>query len=112
MQEVGADRAVTILEASQHNTFSFVSSWHRLRSSGHMQNPKTTCVPDTTRTFTDRARLEDVGSATGTADYRLGLEHVVVTRADIKAHGTGNTVLFGLIHQEVSHADAVENLVR
>src|SRR6185369_17579923 len=68
-------------------------------------------IPGPAGTFAYRTRLEDVGGAARAADHGLGLEDVVVAGADVEADGTGNPVLPAVIHQQVGHADAVEDLV-
>src|SRR6185436_6515542 len=70
------------------------------------------CIPGPAGTFSHRTRLEDVGGAARAADHGLGLEDVIVAGADVEADGAGHPVLPAVVHQQVSDADAIEDLVR
>ena len=113
MQEVGADRAITVLETRQHDAIFHL----RHLGAGVDHEPiggrgRPGRIPGAAGTFAHRTRLEDVGGAARAADHGLGLEDVVVACADVEADGTGNPVLLAVIHQQVGDADAVEDLVR
>ena len=113
MQEVGADRAVTVLETRQHDAVFHL----RHLGAGFDHEPvggrrRPGRIPGAAGTFAHRARLEDIGGAARAADHGLGLEDVVVACAHIEADGTGDPVLLAVIHQQVGDADAVEDLVR
>ena len=96
MQEVGADRAVAVLESRQHDA---VFHLHHLGAGQDRQRvgrgaaPRR--IPGASHAFADRARLEDVRSAAGTNDDGLGAEDVEVSGAHIEAHGAGDAVWLG-----------------
>ena len=113
VQEVRANRAVAVLESSQHDPVFHLGHFRAgldQQPIGRARRPGG--VPDAARTFTDRARAEDVGGATGADDNGLGFEYVVVAGTHVEADGAGDTVLLGVVHQQVRDADAVEDLVR
>ena len=112
VEEVGADRAIAVLEAGENDAVLHL----RHLGAGFDHQPvgrrgRPGCVPCAPRAFADRARLEDVRRAARAADHRLRLEDVVVAGADVEPDGAGDPVRLAVVHQEVRHADAVEDLV-
>ena len=66
VQEVGANRAVAVLEAGQHDTVFHLGHFGAgidHQPIGRARRPGR--IPDAARTFADRTRLEDVGCTTG-----------------------------------------------
>ncbi len=88
MQEVGADRAVSVLEPRQDDPvlhLGHLRAGEDRQRIGRCAAPRR--VPGPPHAFTDRARLEDVRCAAGAHDDGFRAKHVEVAGADIEAHG-------------------------
>ena len=113
VQEVRADRPVTILKARENNP---VLHLRHLRTGVDQEavsrSRRPRCIPRPTRSFTDRARFKDVRRATCGTHNRLRFEDVIVAGADVKANSASDAVLFFLVHEQVRNADTVEDLIR
>jgi hypothetical protein len=112
VQEVRTDRAVTVLEARQHDAVFHLGHLRAGIDQKPVRRPgRPRRVPDATRALADRPRLEDHGCTAGSDDDRLGLEYVVVTGTHVEANGAGDPVFLRFVHQQVGDADPVEDLV-
>jgi len=110
-QEPGADRAVAVLEARQHN---LVLHLHHLRAGLDQQSVGRGAapgrVPGPARAFADRPRPVDVRGAPGGDDHRLRPEDMAAAIPDVEADGAGDPVGTRPVQQQVGHHDPVVDL--
>src|SRR5262245_30849011 len=109
VQKVRANRPVTILKAGEDDAV------FHLRHLGADQDRQRVCrcaaprrIPGAAHTFANGARLEDVRSATGGDDYRLGAKDMKVTGAYVKSNRPRDPFAL-LVHQQMGHHDPVVN---
>ena len=113
MQEVGADRAVAVLEAGQHDAvlhLRHLGADGKRQAVGRGAAPRG--IPRAPHALADGARAEDVGGAAGGDDHRLGPEDVEIAAADAEAHRPGDPVGVLPVGEQVGHHDPVVGLVR
>ena len=111
-QEPGADRAVAVLEAGEHDPVLHLDHLGACvaitQAVGRSAAPRR--IPGPSHAFADRPRLEDVRSAAGGDDDRFRPEDVETPVADVEADGTGDAVGTRLVHQQMGHHDPVVHL--
>ena len=108
MQEVGADRAVAVLEAGEDDAVLHLrhlgADPDGERVGGGTAPGR---IPRPAHAFADRAGLVDMRRTTGADDHGLAAEHIEIPGPDVEPDGAGDPVGLGLVHQEMGHHDPV-----
>ena len=113
VQEVGAHRAVTVLEPGQHDP---VLHLRHLGADEDRQRIRRGAapwrIPRPPHAFADRAGFVDMRCTAGTHDHGLRAEHIKVPGTDIETDGPGDPVGLCAVHQQVGHHDPVVDFGR
>ena len=96
VQEIRADRTITILEPREYNAVLHLchlgASFDRQRVSRSTAPGR---IPSAPHSLANRARLKDVRCAAGSNDDRLGAEDIEVSRPYIEPNGPGDPAATG-----------------